>query len=267
MTALIEQLAQQFDIVLLDTPALLAVTDVAVLAPAVDGVVLVVGRAQARREAVQAACQQLTDVRARPVGAVVNRAGQDGSYTYYRRAPARRDGRTGIFQKLRKKHVLAGGLGLTLVCLVVGRLVAGSIWQAVPNTPTPLPVVFEPTPTFTVILSPTPTRTVAPSPTPTATPSPTFTPIPTATPAPATGVMVGSVWLRGGPSADSPRMGLILERDQPVEILAIFGDWAQVRWVPQAQAEVIGWVPARWVETTVPVPSRIVTPVAGLEKE
>jgi succinoglycan biosynthesis transport protein ExoP len=83
MTALIEQLAQQFDIVLLDTPALLAVTDAAVRAPTVDGVMLVVGRAQARREAVQAACQHLSDVKARWVGVVVNRAEQNGSYYGY----------------------------------------------------------------------------------------------------------------------------------------------------------------------------------------
>ena len=90
MTALIEQLAQQFDVVLLDTPALLAVTDAAVLAPIVDGVVLVVGRAQARREAVQAACQHLADVRANSIGVVVNRAEQDGSYSHYYRTSPRR---------------------------------------------------------------------------------------------------------------------------------------------------------------------------------
>lgn len=83
MTALIEQLVQQFDVVLLDTPSLLAVSDAAVLAPIVDGVVLVVGRARARREAVRAAHQQLADVKARSVGVVVNRAEQDASYHYY----------------------------------------------------------------------------------------------------------------------------------------------------------------------------------------
>jgi succinoglycan biosynthesis transport protein ExoP len=84
MTALIEQLAQQFDMVLLDTPSFLAVTDAAVLAPAVDGVVLIVGRAQAQREAVLAARQQLADVKAIAVGVVVNRAEQDSSHGYYR---------------------------------------------------------------------------------------------------------------------------------------------------------------------------------------
>jgi non-specific protein-tyrosine kinase len=87
MTALIEQLARQVDTVLFDAPSLLAVTDAAVVAPIVDGVVLVVGRAQARREAVRAACKQLTDVKAKSIGAVVNRAERDRSYDYYYRAP------------------------------------------------------------------------------------------------------------------------------------------------------------------------------------
>jgi succinoglycan biosynthesis transport protein ExoP len=86
MTALIKQLAQQFDMVLLDTPSLLAVTDAIVLAPSADGVLLVVGRTQARRETVQSACQHLADVQAHPVGVVVNRAEQDSSYDYYHQA-------------------------------------------------------------------------------------------------------------------------------------------------------------------------------------
>jgi polysaccharide biosynthesis transport protein len=87
MTALIKQLGQQYDLVLLDTPSLLAVTDAAMLAPTVDGVVLVVGRAQVQQGAVRAARQQLADVKARPVGVVVNRAEQDGSYYYYHHTP------------------------------------------------------------------------------------------------------------------------------------------------------------------------------------
>ena len=83
MTAVLWELAQRFDVVLLDTPALLPVADAAVLAPAVDGVVLVAGRAQARKDDVQAACQQLADVKARVVGLVMNRSQQNGSHRYY----------------------------------------------------------------------------------------------------------------------------------------------------------------------------------------
>jgi capsular exopolysaccharide synthesis family protein len=79
---LIEELKQQADLVLFDTPSLLAVSDAAVLAPMVDGVVLVIGRAQAYQEAVQAARHQLAAVGAILVGIVVNRANQVSDYFY-----------------------------------------------------------------------------------------------------------------------------------------------------------------------------------------
>lgn len=85
MRALIEQLKQQFDLILLDTPALVVVPDAAVLAQKADGVVLVVGRARVRREAVRAACRHLAHVKARSIGVVVNRAEQKGGYDYYHR--------------------------------------------------------------------------------------------------------------------------------------------------------------------------------------
>lgn len=88
MTRLIEQLTEQFDMVLLDTPSFLAVTDAAALAGIVDGVVLVVERAQARQESVRATRQQLAELRANPIGIVVNRSEQDGIYDYYQRMPA-----------------------------------------------------------------------------------------------------------------------------------------------------------------------------------
>jgi SH3-like domain-containing protein len=99
--------------------------------------------------------------------------------------------------------------------------------------------------------------------TPTATPSPTRTPIPTPTPAPVIGLMTGNVWLREGPSADSPRLGVILERGMKVELLAVFSGWCRVRWVPEAGVEVIGWVPLQWVGTTVAIPAHMVTPTIG----
>lgn len=87
MAALVAGLADQYDMVLLDTPSLLAVTDAAELTRAADGVVLVVERAQARRESVWAACQQLAHMDANPIGVVVNRVSQDGFYLYYQHMP------------------------------------------------------------------------------------------------------------------------------------------------------------------------------------
>lgn len=83
MTALIDELQEQFDVVLLDSPPLLAVADAVVLAPVVDGVLLVVGRAQVQQEAVQIARQQLTAAKARLIGVVVNHAKQGRNYKRY----------------------------------------------------------------------------------------------------------------------------------------------------------------------------------------
>lgn len=87
MTALIERLTSQYDMLLLDTPSVLAVTDAAALARSADGVLLIVERAQARQESVRAATQQLADVKANPIGVVVNRAQPDSTYDYYSRVP------------------------------------------------------------------------------------------------------------------------------------------------------------------------------------
>ncbi len=87
MKGLIEQLAQDFDLVLIDTPSLLSVTDAAVLGPLADGVVLIVCRGQARREDVQAVLVQLADVRANTVGVIVNRG--EASQKYYDRQDRR----------------------------------------------------------------------------------------------------------------------------------------------------------------------------------
>jgi len=85
MSELITRLRQRYDTVLLDTPAMLSVTDAVVLAPTVDGVILVVSRSQSRREGVRSACRQLADVKARILGVVINRAEQNRSYYYYDR--------------------------------------------------------------------------------------------------------------------------------------------------------------------------------------
>lgn len=87
MAELLEQLAQQYDMVLLDTPSILAVTDAAALAQSADGVLLIVERSHAKQESVRAASQQLADVKASALGVIINRAEEDGSYDYYQRMP------------------------------------------------------------------------------------------------------------------------------------------------------------------------------------
>jgi capsular exopolysaccharide synthesis family protein len=85
MTDVLVQLSQRYDIVLLDAPAFLAVTDAAVLATMVDGVLLVVRLAQTRQEAVAEVSQRLATINARGVGFVVSRAELDTRSTYYQK--------------------------------------------------------------------------------------------------------------------------------------------------------------------------------------
>jgi capsular exopolysaccharide synthesis family protein len=83
MRFVIDQLIQKFDLVILDTPALLAVTDATLVAPMVDGVALVARRGVIRGDAVREALKHLSDVQARIIGVVVNDAEQNGHYGYY----------------------------------------------------------------------------------------------------------------------------------------------------------------------------------------
>jgi polysaccharide biosynthesis transport protein len=70
--ALLARLRDQFDVVVIDTPPVLAAAEAVVLASSADGVVLVVRAGQTDREAVQQAMRQITGVGARLVGAVLN---------------------------------------------------------------------------------------------------------------------------------------------------------------------------------------------------
>ncbi len=72
MVAILKQLRQEYDIVLLDTPALKNVTDAMVLAPLVDEIVFVVSRQQAQRDTLHGALRQLNNVDAKAIGLVVN---------------------------------------------------------------------------------------------------------------------------------------------------------------------------------------------------
>ncbi len=81
MKDLIQELYNRYDLVLLDSPAVLAVTDASVVAPLVDGVLLVVKRAFIGREKLEAALEQLSTVKAKLMGLTIN--GEDISENYY----------------------------------------------------------------------------------------------------------------------------------------------------------------------------------------
>ncbi len=84
MQRLLATLREQFDAVIIDSPPVLAVADPAVLAPQTDGVVLVVGAGETRRDAAKRAVSNLTQVGARFLGVTLNKFSMNGrGYDYY----------------------------------------------------------------------------------------------------------------------------------------------------------------------------------------
>lgn len=79
MIELLAALRQRFDIVIIDTPPLLPVTDAAVLAARTDGAVVVVGYGKVTRKQTASAIESLRSVDARVLGVVLNRAPMRGA--------------------------------------------------------------------------------------------------------------------------------------------------------------------------------------------
>ncbi|MEC3850820.1 polysaccharide biosynthesis tyrosine autokinase [Paenarthrobacter ureafaciens] len=86
MRELVDRLEATFDIVVVDAPPLLPVTDAAVLAEHVGGVVVVVGVGKIRQQALERSMEALNRVGATVLGMVLNRLPHKGpdaySYTY-----------------------------------------------------------------------------------------------------------------------------------------------------------------------------------------
>jgi capsular exopolysaccharide synthesis family protein len=85
--ALIKELGERFDLVIMDTPPLLAAADAAILGRDADGVLLVVRAGHVDRAAVHQAMQQLATVGAHLIGAALNdpdgTAAKSGGYYHY----------------------------------------------------------------------------------------------------------------------------------------------------------------------------------------
>jgi capsular exopolysaccharide synthesis family protein len=101
MKEVLAQARDAFDIVLFDSPPLLAVTDAAVLSTIVDGAILVVRTGSTTREAVRRAVALLRNVHSRLLGAVLNDIDVNsgsyygGSYGYYYYSYQAHDGNGG----------------------------------------------------------------------------------------------------------------------------------------------------------------------------
>lgn len=83
MRDLIEQLKGETDVLLLDSPPILAVTDASILANQVDGVLLVVDAGNTRRGVAQRGKEQLDKVGANVLGAALNKLSHRGAGGYY----------------------------------------------------------------------------------------------------------------------------------------------------------------------------------------
>ena len=73
MKRLIEEASEQFDIVLIDTPPVIVVTDAAILAQKVDGVILVLASGEVNKDDAQTAKEHLDNVGAKVLGTILNK--------------------------------------------------------------------------------------------------------------------------------------------------------------------------------------------------
>jgi len=83
MKRLIEEVSEQFDIILIDTPPVIAVTDAAILAQEVDGVILVVASGEVNKDYAIRAKELLDKVGAKILGAVLNKVDMNTNEYYY----------------------------------------------------------------------------------------------------------------------------------------------------------------------------------------
>lgn len=83
MEDVIAALAERADQVFFDTPPVVAVTDAAVLATKVDGVLLVVSAGKTRRDSARTAVQRLEQINARLVGTVLTNAQMGAGFKGY----------------------------------------------------------------------------------------------------------------------------------------------------------------------------------------
>jgi capsular exopolysaccharide synthesis family protein len=87
MTAVMAELSTRYDLLVVDTPPVLAAADAEILAVQTDATLVVVRAGQTERQSAQYAVQQLRAVGARVVGAVLNdpdeKVASYGRYTYY----------------------------------------------------------------------------------------------------------------------------------------------------------------------------------------
>ncbi|MEI6310520.1 MAG: polysaccharide biosynthesis tyrosine autokinase, partial [bacterium] len=83
MQVLLAELAGQTEMVIIDTPPAIAVSDAAILATQVDGIVMVITCGRTTRDQARAALQALENAGVKPLGVVMNQVDRRKGYGYY----------------------------------------------------------------------------------------------------------------------------------------------------------------------------------------
>lgn len=87
MAKVLAELEEAFDVVVVDSPPFLPVSDGAMLAGAIRNVLVVIGRGHSRRDAVSRMFNDLARIEANVVGVVINHAEPESAHSTYYRAP------------------------------------------------------------------------------------------------------------------------------------------------------------------------------------
>ena len=83
MLELIEEMKEQYDLVIFDSPPLLAVTDAQILSTKVDGTIFVIPQGEVTSEEVRNASERLKNVKANVLGTVLNKVEPNADAYYY----------------------------------------------------------------------------------------------------------------------------------------------------------------------------------------
>ncbi|MFS0881680.1 CpsD/CapB family tyrosine-protein kinase [Metabacillus niabensis] len=83
MQLILEQAKEEYDVIVLDTPPVLAVTDAQILANLADGVVLVVSSGKTERDSAKKAKELLESAKAKILGVVLNNKKAEETHYYY----------------------------------------------------------------------------------------------------------------------------------------------------------------------------------------
>lgn len=84
MTEVLAEMKEQFDMVIFDTPPILAVADAQILANQVDASLLIVSSGKTEKDAALKSKELLTQAKSKLLGEVLNnRKMEEGNYYYY----------------------------------------------------------------------------------------------------------------------------------------------------------------------------------------